>query len=485
MNKKGIVVLLIGLLSVNAHAIYAQQQAAVSFTLDQAIQYALEHSVAAKNAMLDQQISEAKVKETTGIGLPQISGSASVIDNPKLPRFYQAYSTAPGSFSFIDPTKYPGLKNGDVYAAQNFLQLRSNGGVSATANQILFSGSYLVGLKAAKTYRELSLRNLNETKEQVIIQVTKAFYGVIINKERTDLFTNNINRVDSLLKNTKALNENGFAESIDVDRIQVNLNNLIVERDKFLNLNELSLELLKFQMNFPMDQTISVAGTIQDVQVADPVAEYQQDWDIKQRPDYQTLETNRKLQELNIRNKYAAGLPSLNAFATYGYSTQSNGVGGIFKTKSAFQEDNLVGRDSWYDYSQIGVTMSIPIFSGFQRHYQVQQEKINMMKIDNNFIGLKNSIDLEIKQSTVNFRNALKSLGAQKSNMELAGKVARVTKIKYEEGVGSNIEVVDAENSLRQAQTNYYNALYDAMIAKVDIDKAFGKILSNTAETTK
>ena len=475
MNKKVIVVLLIGLFSLKAG--YAQEQAAASFTLDQAIQYALEHSIATQNAVLDQKISDAKVKETTGIGLPQISGSASVVHNPQLPRFYQQYSDAPGGFSFIDPTLLPGIKNGDVYAAQNFFQLKSSGDVSATANQLLFNGSYLVGLKAAKTYRELSLRNLNQTREQVIIQVTKAFYGVIINKERTDLFTNNINRVDSLLKNTKALNANGFAESIDVDRIQVNLNNLIVERDKFLNLNELSLELLKFQMNYPMEQPITVTGTIQDVQVDDPVAAYQQEWDYKQRPDYQTLETNRKLQELNVRNKYAAGMPVLSAFAKYGYSTQSNGIGGIFKTNSNFQEIPQVGRDKWYAYSQIGVSMNIPIFSGFQLHYQVQQEKISLMKIQNNFTGLKNSIDLEIKQSTVNFRNALRSLSAQQSNMDLAGKVAQVTKVKYEQGVGSNIEVVDAENSLRQAQTNYYNALYDAMIAKVDIDKAYGKIL--------
>jgi outer membrane protein TolC len=127
--------------------------------------------------------------------------------------------------------------------------------------------------------------------------------------------------------------------------------------------------------------------------------------------------------------------------------------------------------------------MNVPIFSGGQRHYQLQQEKLNLLKIQNNFRSLKNSISVEIKQSTVNFDNALKSLTAQKANMELAGKVAKVTKIKYEQGVGSNIEVVDAENSLRQAQTNYYNALYDVMVARVDIEKAFGKILSNTRIT--
>ena len=119
------------------------------------------------------------------------------------------------------------------------------------------------------------------------------------------------------------------------------------------------------------------------------------------------------------------------------------------------------------------------IFTGFQRQYKIQQEKLTLQKVENGFRTLKESINLETKQASINFENAITSLTSQKENMELANKVARVTKIKYEQGVGSNIEVVDAENSLRTAQTNYYNALFDAMIAKVDIDKAYGKILTN------
>lgn len=462
---------------------FAQQVSTTPFTLEQCIEYALQHSINGQNAQLDQQIATARVREILGLGLPQISATASVIHNPRLPRFFTTYFDKDHStgLSFIpDSTAQSlGLKNGDVLGVKNFFQLQSSGTASVTVNQLIFNGSYLVGLKAAKTLKELSVRSANQTREQIIIQVTKAYYAVIINKERTNLFTNNIARVDSLLKNTKALNENGFAESIDVDRIQVNLNNLIAERDKFLNLNELGTELLKFQMNYPMEQSIEVAGNIQNLQVENTVDVYRQNWDYKLRPDYQVLETNRKLQEYSIRNKYASGMPTMNVFGTMGYSTQSPNIAGVFKTNTAIQDRGGAGPDNWYNFSQIGLSLNIPLFSGGQRHYQVQQEKLTLLKIQNGYKGLKNGIDLEVKQSTVNFENALKSLNAQKANMELAGRVARVTKVKYEQGVGSNIEVVDAENSLRQAQTNYYSALYDAMIAKVDIDKAFGKILSN------
>ncbi len=460
----------------------AQQDTTGSFTLERCIEYALQHSITGQNAALDQQIAAAKVKETVGIGLPQISATGSVIHNPKLQRFFTTQSDPTKGFSFIpaDVVAQKGIQIGDVVGAQNFFQLRSAGTASVTANQMIFNGSYLVGLKASKTYKELAFRNANATKEQIIVQVSKAYYAVIINKERTGLFTDNISRVDSLLKNTKALNQNGLTESIDVDRIQVSLNNLTAERDKFLNLNELGLELLKFQMNYPMERPLHVEGNIQDVRVETNVEAYKQNWDYRIRPDYQVLEANRKLQELNVRNKFASGMPTMSAFGTLGYSTQSPNVPGLFRTNSQFSDGGGYGPDKWYNFSQIGLSLNIPIFSGGQRHYQVQQEKLNLLKIMNGYQSLKNGVDLDVKQSSINFENALKSLSVQQANMDLAGRVAHVTKVKYEQGVGSNLEVVDAENSLRTAQTNYYNALYDAMIAKVDMDKAFGKILPNS-----
>ncbi|MCW5912566.1 MAG: TolC family protein [Cyclobacteriaceae bacterium] len=450
-------------------------QAQTTFTLQQCIDYALENSVQVQNARLDEEIAQAKVNETIGIGLPQISGNATVMHNNKLPRFFNTY-TGPGGF--IDFSGIPGIQPGDVVAAENFFQLKSSGDVALSVNQLIFSGSYIVGLKASRTYKDLAYKTMAQSKEQIIQQVTKAYYTVLINKERITLFTSNIARVDSLLRNTRALYENGFAESIDADRIQVTLNNLVVERDKFLNMNELGIALLKFQMNYPMNQAIDVAGSIKDIQVESAVAH--EELNYSGRPDYQLLEVSKQLQELNIKNNFAASLPTLSAFAKYGYSTQSPNVGGLFKTNSNFDEVPGVGPDKWYDYSNLGLSLNIPIFSGLQNRFKVQQEKIALEKINNNFRSLKAGIDLEVQQAGLNYDNALKSLKAQQQNMELAAKVANVTKIKYEQGVGSNIEVIDAEDALRQAQTNYYNALFDALVAKVDLDKAYGKLMPAT-----
>jgi outer membrane protein len=478
-----------------AAAAIAQQNppasaSAQTFTLEQCIQYALENSTNVKNATIDERIADAKVKETRGIGLPQVDASVGLQHNQKLPRFFGRYVAPdpndPSAFSLVPPQD--GLETGDIVAGQNFFQLKSSGNAGLNINQILFNGSYLVGLKAASAYRELSVKSTQQTKEQAVQQVMKAYYGVLINKDRIQLFDNNIARVESLLKTTQALNTNGFAESIDVDRLQVTLNNLRSEREKFNNLQELSMLLLKFQMNYPMNDPINVVGDISALQVDENVLQqYSADWDYAKRIDYSILETNRKLQTLDLKNKYAEGLPSLSAFANLGYSTQSNNISGIFKTETQGDIDwaQGYGPDKWYSFSSFGINLNIPIFSGLQRNFKVQQSKLALQKIENSTQSLKSAIDLEVKQSAIGYLNAVTSLKSQKENMKLAENVARVTRIKYEQGVGSNIEVIDAESSLKESQINYYNALYDALVAKVDLDKAYGKLNPQTSQENK
>lgn len=459
------------------------------FTLDECITYALENTVEVKNARVDEQIAKAKVRETRGIGLPQVDGSVGLTHNKKLARYFATYETAQsfaGENEAGEPNlDLPGVDSDDIVASQNFFQLPSSGSAGITINQILFSSSYLIGLKAAGTYKDLASKTTEQTQIQIIENVLKAYYGVLVNNERITLFDNNIARVDSLLRTTKALNQNGFAEAIDVDRIQVTLNNLKSERLKFLNLQNLSLSLLKYQMNYPMEKELSVADDINNLQVSSTLFdEYEEGWDYKNRVEYRLLDTQRKLLELDVKNKYSNSLPSLVGFANLGYSTQSTNISGVFKTNSNFSDDGTVGPDKWYSYSTFGLSLNIPLFSGLQRTYQVQQSKLELLKTQNNFNSLKQNIDLSIQQNSVTYRNSLESLKSQDENMKLADKVARVTKIKYEQGVGSNIEVIDAESSLREAQVNYYNALYDALIAKVDLDKAFAKLDPSKYVTT-
>jgi outer membrane protein TolC len=231
-------------------------------------------------------------------------------------------------------------------------------------------------------------------------------------------------------------------------------------------------------MNYPIENTLEISGDISSLNpVVDPNT-YKTGWDYVSRPDYQVLEGNRKLQVLNIKNYRSQALPTIGAYANLGYSTQSADIAGLFKTNSKGVENTeFYGPDKWYDYSSFGLSVNVPLFSGFQLKHKTQQEKVNLLKIENGIRQLKQGIDIEIKSSMIAYQNALRTMESQKQNMDLSAKVARVTKIKYEQGVGSNLELLEAENTLKHSQVNFYNAMYDAIVAKINLDKAYGKLL--------
>lgn len=450
---KKIFLILLSLFSISVIA-----QTDTTFTLEQAIGFAMENQAAIKNAELDKGSAEARVGEIRAVGLPQLNGQVQLIENLELRRMF--LEASPGN-PFTDPL---GVPPGEVVAIRNIFQLPSTGDVSATLTQLLFDGSYIIGLKAAKTYKELASKSFDQTKIETAEAVSKAFYLVLINKERRGLLVGHIARVDSLLRETRLLFEEGFVEKIDVDRIEVTYNNLLTEQSKLDNIYELSLLLLKYQMGMPVGQNIKLEGAISDISVDTSVSI--QALDPSKRIEYSLLQTQRKLQHLNIRNYQVQYLPRLSAFATGGYFTQNTEFFKIFDSR-------------WYTYSMIGVNMSVPIFDGFAKRYQVKQARYDLEKVENNISNLENAIEFEAKQAQLNLKNQIRTLENQKRNMQLAAEVTRVAKIKYREGVGSNLEVTTAETSLKEAQTNYYNALYEAVIANIDYQKALGSFYVN------
>ncbi|MFM7329864.1 MAG: TolC family protein, partial [Bacteroidota bacterium] len=361
-------------------------------------------------------------------------------------------------------------------SAQNFFQLKSGADAGLSVSQLIFNGSYFVGLQASQALKDLSIRTTEQRVAEVVEQVTKGYYLVVVNRERINLFDKNLVRVETLLNNTTALQKQGFAESIDVDRLRVALNNLRTEREKVSALFALSTDLLKFQMNWPMDKPLELAGDIRDLDPSVDMNGYAAGFDYQNRPEMRVLEVNRRLQELNISNNYAQAIPTLVAIGNFGYSTQSPNVSGLFITNTKLEDNGSVGPDKWYPYSFIGVSLNVPLFSGLQRTYRIQQEKNNLLKIENGIRQVRSGIDLEVRQAQTTYQNALRTMESQRENMKLAENISRVSTIKYEQGVGSNLEVIDAETSLKESQVNYYNALYDALVAKVSLDKAYGKL---------
>ncbi|MBC7921525.1 MAG: TolC family protein [Ferruginibacter sp.] len=427
-----------------------------SYSLRQALDYALANNLAIKNAQTDITSAAARVGEIRSTGLPQINVDASLTHNLQIQKVI--LETGTGS-PFGDPNTPPG----SVLAFP--FQLKNNGLIAASASQILFDGSYFVGLKAAKTYQELSRKAVIQSKIDVAESVTKAYYSVLVNEERLNLLSANVNRLDSLLRETRAQFQNGFVEKIDADRIEVQFNNVKVDQQRTGRLVELSKYLLQFQMGLPVKDSIALTDRLDQPGIENLVVP-EEPFQYSQRVDYSTLQTQRELGLLDIRNGRAGYLPRLTASATYGYNPAAT----EFRNLTQFDQ-------RWFSYSFVGLNLHIPIFDGFQKRYKIQQSRLTSQKTDQSLVLLANNIDLQIQQARITLTNGVDALKTQRRNLELAREVVRVTKIKYQQGVGSNIEVVNAETDYKEAQNNYYAALYDTLVAKVDLDKATGKLI--------
>ncbi len=449
-----------------------------SYTLQQCIDYALKNSTSVKSAEFDEYIAKAQIGEIRGAGLPQINASGTVMDNPKLQRMFLQYDGSPNGFASSFFQSYPpGSVPSGIYGFPNMFQLRSNGDVKLSASQLLFSGSYFVGLQAAKSYAELAKKNTTLSKSQVVENVTKAFYLVLINQERKKLIDANLTSLDSLFKQTKAMSEQGFVEKIDVNRIEVAYNNLSAEKNKFDLMIDLTWYLLKFQMGYEANKELKLKGEITDITTASTQIATADTNAYLNRPEYDLLKSQRKLEELNLKNKKMYFLPTLAAFGNFGYNRSSTHIGGLFDKRA--EDFDFAGTNisaTWFNYYNYGLSLNVPVFSGFSQRYKMQQSKLNLQKIDNSMESLKDGSAFQAKQAEISMRNNLIATQSQKRNMELATEVKRVSKIKYEQGVGSNIEVINAETSYKEATTNYYNAVYELVIAEVDYQKATGSL---------
>ncbi len=445
--KKTITLLIFVIAGIKTFAQLQPTGQTYNFGIADCIKYADEHQNTVVNANLDIKSAEYRVKETIGTGLPQISGQATFTDYLKLPT-----TLLPGEF-FNQPGTFIPVKFGVNY----------NSNLALNASQILFSGSFLIGLKAAKTFKELSNRNYTRSRIDVNVNVTKAYYQVLVSNEQIRLLDANINQLKQQLDQTTAQNKQGFVEKIDVDRITVQYNNLVTTRENTLRLLALNYQLLKFQMGMPIEYNLTLADKLADVNIDNNVVAYTTDTTFyHNRIEYGLQETQNNLYALDIKNKISQYFPSLTANGSVASAYQNNSFGQLY--------------NSYFPSSYVGLTLNVPIFNGFQRLYQVKQAKITYLKSQNDLINLKNSLNLQASQASVNYTNGLQTLNNQKKSQELAREVLRVSKIKYQQGVGSSIEVTQAQTELENADNQYIQGLYDALVSKVDLERAYGRI---------
>lgn len=440
----------------------AQADAPTSpLSLDACIQYALAHHKSIQNATFDQYIAEKQVQEYKGVGLPQVSGNAS----------FQQYGQFPtsiidiGTFNF-DPSAGPlpaNIPDSIRYQAAQF-GVKYNGSLGAQVTQLLFDGSFFVGVQAAKAYVSLTEINLRRTQEEAAIKVTQAYYSALLSQERARVLTTNATRLEKLLETTEALYKEGFTEKVDADRLRITLNNLRAEERKVARMVDLSFDLLKFQMGMPVSSEISLSEKITDADQVPPISSLIMDGNFAEnRTEMMVLRQSIHLNELNTKRIQVGRFGSLFASANFNYQT--------FRPR--FFEIDIPQK--WFPASFWGISYQITFFDGLRSQANTAKSRLEVQKLHNQIELFEQSVELEARAAATNVSNAWADVENARENRVLADEVYRIATTKYKEGVGSNLEVIDAENTLMESQVNYLSALYSYVIATVELRRVKGE----------
>ena len=418
-----------------------------AFSLDQCVEYAQKNNVQVKNSLLAIDVQAQTNREIAATALPTINTNMSGTDYTKIPTSLlpgQIFGGAPGTFI---PVQF-GTK------------FNANYGVSI--QQLLFDGQVFIALQARVTSIDLQRKNAALTQEAIKANIYKIYYQLSASKTQLNILDANINRVKALAHDAEIMYKNGFAEKLDVDKISVQLNNLETEKLKANNSVAIGYMGLKMLMGMPVKDSLSLTDVINESSLTNDVLT-EADFQYNVRKDYQYLNTVKKLNEFNIKRYQLSNLPTIAMNGSYSKNAQ--------RSKFDFFEGG-----NWFTTSLISLNISLPIFNGFATDARIKRTRLELKQTENQIESLKNSIDNEIDQAKLNYMSSVATVQFQKKNMELAEKVYQQTKKKYEAGTGSNTEISAAQTDLVSAQNNFMNALYAALIAKVDLLKATGKL---------
>jgi outer membrane protein TolC len=418
-----------------------------AFSLEQCVEYAQKNNVQVRNALLAIEVQKQTNREIAGAALPTINSNLSGVNYTQIPVSLlpgQIFGGAPGTFIPVQfGTKY-------------------NANFGASIQQLLFDGQVFIALQARAASLDMQRKNAALTQEAIKGNIYKIYYQLSASKTQLNILDANINRIRALSRDAEIMYKNGFAEKLDVDKISVQLNNLETEKLKANNSIAIGYMGLKMLMGMPVKDSLVLTDVINENSLTNDVLT-ENDFQYNVRKDYQYLSTIKKMNEYNIKRYQLSNLPTISMAGSYSKNAQ--------RTKFDFFQ----GGD-WFTTSLVSLNVSLPIFNGFATDARIKRTKIELKQTENQLEGLKNNIDNEINQAKLNYISSVATVQFQKKNMELAEKVYQQTKKKYEAGTGSNTEISAAQTDLVSAQNNFMNALYAALIAKVDLLKATGKL---------
>ena len=417
-----------------------------AMSLSDCIGYAYDHHPDIQVAQLQIRDAEWQIKESKAIGLPQFSAGIG----------YQYFLQRPGI-----PASALGFPGDEKLAFSPFHSLTP----SLSYNQLFFSNSYRLALKGSMYYRDYVYQQLAVTKSMVRNNVTDAYLPALLIAENMGIISKNIGNLEKLLGDTKAINEAGFAEQLDVDRIELSLATLRTERDNLERQREVVVNALKLVMGMPVTESIDLSDDLTQLLGAYADADLGAEVNFMNRPEYVQLLRGRDLSALDVELNSKTWMPSINGFIEY-----QPGWQGGFGNKS---DANF---KKWYFIPSAiaGISVTVPIWDGGSSKARRERAIIGVQTIDIQKKTLENAITLEVENARKLLLNARERVQSQQKNLDLAQRIYDTTQKKYKAGIGSSFEITQAEQQLYNAQQLLIQAQYDLLTAREALRKALG-----------
>lgn len=414
------------------------------FSLEQAIDYGLENNRELKNVKLESENLREQAFEVMTEGFPKISAN---LDYNHF--FKQQVSIIPAGI--FGPTEQ-----------EIILTLPHSMIMQAEINQLVFDARYIYGMKARKGFfaqadgrTELGIIDAKD-------KITKAYYQALVANESYKQLAENENILTQLLRETKKTYEEGLTDELAVNRLELNLSNLLTQIERARQQYENALLNLKFVIAMPQSETLELSETLDDL--------FEKlDWGIDKsvnpdnRIETKILTVNDEMRMYDIKQARSNYFPSFYAFGNYGTLAQRD-------------QFNFFNDGRWFDFGGVGFRINVPIFDGLQARSQVQQRKIKREQNQNDLENFRESIHLEVAVAKNNLNNAINEYNTQIENVELAQKILKKTIAMFSEGVGSSFELSQAQQELTTTQINYAQAVYNLLVAQVELKKSLGKL---------
>lgn len=420
---------------------YAQNNPAMS--LSDCISYALENHPNIKVANLQVKDAYWRIKENKATALPQLTGGVS----------YQYFIQRPGI-----PASALGFGTGDekiVFSAVHSLS------PSIALNQLFFSNSYRVATKAARYYSEYVNQQLTVARQTVQNQVIEAYLPALLISENVGIFDKNIGNLDKLFSDTKAINQAGFAEQLDVDRLELSLSTIRSERGNLLRQQEIVVNALKFVMGMPVQNQISLSDNLNKLLSEYAALDVTAEPNLMNRPEYVQLLKGRELSALQVDLYRKPWMPTVAGFVQY----QPGWQGGFGDQTEWFFVPSAVA----------GLSVNFSIWDGGGAKARQERAMVGVQTIDAQKELLENAVALEVANARKQYDNAAERVASQQKNLTLAQRIYDTTQTKYKAGIGSSFEVTQSESALYSAQQGLLQTQFDLLTAKVAIKKAMGQ----------